>query len=234
MPVDKLLSVSESEGYNSEVAECSAPTESTVSLDAVPNFVTIKPTPIRSQPPFQSDFSKEDTQQARKHELRVQMMAALAQVEALRSDIQEARVCYRCLDLNNLHLKTQVGQLSDQKDSLREQVQRLGKEVDMLKGKGQRVHSGQDERDLLAQRSGVIQTTCFDQTGQAQNIMMSHGQDKLLPRRQLELSQSNLPSRKDLSSSATHLIEHRNTEQNVQKSKSFFNGLSQMFRRHRY
>ncbi|XP_071119671.1 uncharacterized protein [Haliotis cracherodii] len=222
MPVVRLLC--ECEGVDPEVKEC-FPTEPTGFHNAVPNFVTIKPTPIRPQPPFQSDFSKEDTQQAKEHELRVQLMAALAEVDILRSDLQKAQVCSKCL-------QTEVRQLSDQKDSLREQVQRLVEEVDMLKGKGQCVHSGQGEGVELAQMSRVTQTTCFGQAGITQNITMSHGPDKLILRRQLELSQSNL-SKQDFSSSSTHLIENCNKQLNVQKSKSFFSGLTKMFRRHR-
>ncbi|XP_067677764.1 uncharacterized protein [Haliotis asinina] len=228
MPVVRRLS--ECEGFDSEVAECLAQAQPKEFHDSVPKFITIKPTPIRPDPPFQWDCSsEEDTQPSKERELRVQLMASLAEVDTLRSDLQGARFCSRCLDLNNLHLQTQVGQLSDEIAFLQEQVQRLLEEVDILKGIGQRAHSGEGEGVGLAHRPVFLQTISTGRTDQTQNGM-SNGQDKLFSKAQF--SQSNLPSRKDLSTSSVHVIENNNEKHNVQKSVSFFSGLSKMFGRH--
>ncbi|XP_046576137.1 uncharacterized protein LOC124284122 isoform X2 [Haliotis rubra] len=219
MPVTRRLTMSECEGFDPEVAECFARTEPTEFHDTVPKHVTIKPRPIRPQPPFQWDCCQEDQQQVKEHELRVQLTAVLAEVDTLRADLRDARLRSRCLKMENQHFKTQIRQLFDEKVSLREQVDRLLKEVDMLRAERLCALSGAGEGVGLVQRSGVSQTSCFDH-------IVSPKQDNTSTRHR-ELLQS------DLSFCTASVIENFNQKQNVQKSKSFFRRFTKLFRRNK-
>ncbi|XP_046380300.2 uncharacterized protein LOC124151739 [Haliotis rufescens] len=229
-PVARRLTVSECEGFDSEVAECFSRTEPTEFHDLVPRHVTIKPRPIRPEPPFQWDCSKNE-KQAKEHELHVQLTAVLVEVDILRADLRDARLRSQCLKLKNQHLQRQARQLSEEKVSLGEQVDRLVKEVDMLRGERLRVHSGEGEGVGLVQRSGATQTTCFDHIIQSKNGMPREQDNRST--RHHELSQSSLSSKKRMSSSTTNLIENCNQKQNVQKSKSFFGRFTKLFRRNK-
>ncbi|XP_046576135.1 uncharacterized protein LOC124284119 [Haliotis rubra] len=184
MPVTKRLTVSECEGFDPEVAECFEHKELKEFHDMVPKHVTIKPRPIRPQPPFQWDCCQEDQQHVKEHELHAQLTAVLAEVDTLRADLRDARFRSRCLKMENQHFKTQIRQLSDEKVSLGEQVDRLLKEVDMLRTERLCVHSGAGEGVGLVQMSGATQSSCFDHT-------VSPKQDNKSTRHR-ELSQSNL------------------------------------------
>ncbi|XP_048248822.1 uncharacterized protein LOC125378058 [Haliotis rufescens] len=230
-PVAKRLTVSECEGFDSEVAECFARTEPIEFHDLVLKHVTIKPRPIRPEPPFQWDCSKKNKQLGKELDLHVQLTAVLVEVDILRADLRDARLRSQCLKLKNQHLRRQARQLSEEKVSLREQVDRLVKEVDMLSVERLCVHSGEGEGVGLVQRSGATQTTCFDHIVQSKNDIPRE-QDKRSTRHP-ELSQSSLSPREHMSPSTTNSIETSNQKQNVQKSKSFFRRFTKLFRRNK-
>ncbi|XP_048248130.1 uncharacterized protein LOC124151758 isoform X1 [Haliotis rufescens] len=230
-PVARHLTVSGCEGFDSEVAECFSRTEPTEFHNLVPKHVTIKPRPIRPEPPFQWDCSKKDKQLGKELDLHVQLTAVLVDVDILRADLRDARLRSQCLKLKNQHLQRQVRQLSGEKVSLGEQVDRLVKERDMLRAERLRVHSGEGEGVGLVQRSGATQTTCFDHIVQSKNDMPREQGNRST--RHHELSQSSLSSKKHMSSSTTNLIETCIQKQNVQKSKSFFGRFTKLFRRNK-
>ncbi|XP_046328836.2 uncharacterized protein LOC124112752 [Haliotis rufescens] len=212
MPVVRLLSKSECEGFDPEVAECFAPTEPIEFHDSAPKFATIKPTPIRPEPPFQWDCVKED-KQAKEHELHVQLMAVLAEVNTLRADLRDAGLRSQSLDLKNLHLQMQVRQLWDQKVSLRKQVHRLVKEVDMVKG--QRGHGGEGEGFVHNDR----------------NTFMSLEKDNVSARHLSDLALSDLSSTADVSPTTNNSSELCNEGHHAVKSLSVFGRIRKLFRR---
>ncbi|XP_046576115.1 uncharacterized protein LOC124284101 [Haliotis rubra] len=224
-PVARRLTMSECEGFDSEVAQWFAHRELKEFHDMVPKHVAIKPRPIRPQPPFQWDCCQEDKQNVKEHELHVQLTAVLAEVDTLRADLRDARHRSKCLKMKNQHFKTQVRQLSDEKVSLGEQVDRLLKEVDMLRAERLGVLSGAGEGVGLVQRSGATQTSCFDH-------IVSPKQDNTSTRHH-ELSQNNLSSKKHMSFSTASVIENCNQKRNVQKPKSIFHRFTKLFRRNK-
>ncbi|XP_067671582.1 uncharacterized protein [Haliotis asinina] len=219
-PVARRLTMSEWEESDSEVAQCFEHRELKEFHDRVPKHVTIKPRPVRLQPPFLWDCSQEEKQQVKEHELHVQLTTVLAEVDTLSADLRDAQLSSKCLKMKNQHFKTQIRQLSNEKVFLSDQVDRLLKEVDMLRAERLCVHSGDGESVGFVQRSGPTQTSCFESDKQDNKSAKHH-----------ELSQSNISSKKHMSFITVSFIENCNKKQNVQKSKSFFRGFTKMFMR---
>ncbi|XP_067672222.1 uncharacterized protein [Haliotis asinina] len=218
-PVTRHLTMSECEGFDSEVAQWFEHRELKEFHDRVPKHVTIKPRPVRPHPPFLWDCSQEEKQQVKEHGLHVQLTTVLAEVDTLSADLRDAQLRSKCLKMKNQHFKTQIRQLSNEKVFLSDQVDRLLKEVDMLRAERLCVHSGDGESVGLAHSSGPTQTSCFDG-------IVADKQDNKSTKHH-ELSYSNL------SFSTASVIENCNKKQNVQKSKSFFHRFTKLFRRNK-
>ncbi|XP_067672323.1 uncharacterized protein [Haliotis asinina] len=222
-PIARCLTMSECEGFDSEVAQWFEHREVKEFHDMVPRHVTIKPRPHRPQPPFQWDCSEEIKQEVKEVDLQLQLTDALTKVDIIRADLQDARLRFKCLKVENRHLERHVRQLLNEKMSLRKETDCLLKEVDMLRTERLCVHSGDGEGVGLAPRSGAAQTSCIDH-------IVSDKQDNKLTKHH-ELSQNNVFSGNHMPFNKISLIENCNQKQNVKKSRSFLRRLTKLFRR---